>query len=105
MRAAIDDDRVVWESGEGFALLGGRAYVKDLKEVGGLIGTGGWADRPVQIVGLGMDERGAEEGEGPMLGLGQEERMVQLRRLVNNPLLNRAEQVFVLTAMNEGLEI
>ena len=104
VRAAIDDERVLWEGDEGFALVGARVYVKDLTEAGGLIAIGGWVEKPVQIVGLGMDS-GTGDDDSPTPAMSREQRMIQLRKLVNKPSLTRVEQVFVLSAMNDGLEI
>jgi len=105
VRAAIDDKRVLWEGDGGYALVGARVYVKDLKQAGGLITIGGWVDKEVQIVGLGMDSKSAGSGEELEPGRTREERMILLRKLVHKPSLTRVEQVFVLQAMNDGLEI
>ncbi len=105
VRAAIDDKRIVGESDEGFSVVGGRVYVKDLAQAGGLISKGGWVEKPIQIVSLGVGGKSMADAEALEAGPTREERMVQLRRLVKKPALNRTEQVFVLQAMNDGLEI
>jgi hypothetical protein len=109
VRDAISDDRILWEGEEGFALVNARVYVHDLRQAGELIKTGEWVDRPVQIVSLGMDSdesAGSDPGGGERgSGLSPEQRLAKIRQLVNKPTLTRAEQVFVLQAMNDGLEI
>jgi hypothetical protein len=104
VRAAIGDERVVWEGDEGFALVGARVYVKDLAQAGGLIAIGGWVDKPIQILALGMDS-GTGDDDSPAPAMTREQRMIRLRKLVNKPSLTRPEQIFVLSAMNDGLEI
>ena len=109
VRAVIADDRILWEGDEGFALVNARIYVRDLRQAGELIQTGDWVDRPVQIVSLGMDSGEADASETVAgqggAGLSPEQRLARIRQLVNKPSLTRAEQVFVLQAMNDGLEI
>lgn len=106
VRAAVAPSRVLHEDEDGLALEGGRVYVSALEEAGDLIEAAGWVERPIQIVGLGMavDEDGAEGSSG-RAGLSDEERLARLRRLVHKPTLTRGEQVFVLQAMNDGLEL
>ncbi len=109
VRDAIADDRVLWEGAPGFALVSGRIYVHDLRDAGTLIRTGDWVDRPVQIVSLGMDSEGPESFEADAreggARLSREQRLAKIRQLVNKPSLTRGEQIFVLQAMNDGLEI
>lgn len=105
VRTAIHDERVLWEGDAGFALVGGRIYVKSPEQAGDLIKIGGWVDRPIKIVGLGMHTEESAGNDSPVVALNREERMVQLRKLVNKPSLTRGEQIFVLQAMNDGLEI
>ena len=105
VRGAISDDRILWEGEAGFALERARIYVRDLKDAGPMIARAGWVDRPIQIVGLGMEsEPGASEGESGS-GWTPERRAQRLRELIHKPTLTRAEQVFVLQAMNDGFEI
>ena len=109
VRKVISDDRILWEGDEGFALHNGRIYVHDIRQAGDLIQTGDWVDRPVQIVGLGMDSDAPDSGEGADgesgARLSPEERLAKIRQLVNKPSLTRGEQIFLLQAMNDGLEI
>ena len=109
VREAIADDRILWEGDGGFALVNARIYVHDLRQAGELIQSGDWVDRTVQIVSLGIDTDERDVGETTAgehgAGLSPEERLAKIRQLVNKPSLTRAEQVFVLQAMNDGLEI
>lgn len=105
VRRAIRDERVLFDADAGFAARGGRLYVRDVGEAGALITAAGWGDQPIRIVSLGMDddEKGGD-GRGASK-LSDEERMARLRALVHKPTLTRGEQMFVLQAMNDGLEI
>ena len=83
---------------------GGRVYVQDMGWAGDFIERGGWVDRPVEIVGLGMeteDERvdGTEPAVTPV------DRRARLDSLMKKPALTRGEQMFLLQAMKDGLEI
>lgn len=102
VRAATQPDRIVWEGADGLALKGGRVVALDLDRAGDVIEQAGWIDRPIQIVRLDdpatSDEVGSEGGSDP-------ERAARLRELINKPTLTRGEQIFVLSAMNDGLEI
>ena len=65
----------------------------------------GWIDRPIQIVTLDADlddEDGAGDSADPV---SRESRRQQLLDLVHKPSLSRGEQMFVLSAMNDGIEI
>lgn len=103
VRAAIAEDRILHDNEEGFAVSGGRVYVRDVAQAGDLIEESGWVDQPIQIVSLGMD--GPEDESAPTPSLSREERLARVRSLVNKPTLTRGEQLFVLQAMNDGIEI
>jgi len=106
VRAAIAPDRILWENENGVALIGERIYVTDVSHAGALISKAQWVDKPIQLVGLGMEEDDAEEtGGAPPIGASPEERMAHLRSLVKKPTLTRGEQMFVLSAMNDGIQI
>lgn len=105
VRAAIPDDRVLLEDEAGFAHRKGRIYVRHVASAGPLINRGGWVDRPIQIVSLGEDDAQAEGTSPGGSALSPEQRMARLRQLVHKKSLTRGEQVFVLQAMNDGLEI
>lgn len=109
VRKAIADERVLLEGEEGFSLVSGRVYVRDVGAAGDLIQSGGWVDRPVRIIGLGigavLPDASGRSGVGPGADLSPAERLARIRQLVSKPSLTRGEQVFVLQAMNDGLEI
>ncbi len=104
LRSVVEPDRIVGESDAGMALAGGRLYVTDVSAAGPLINEAGWVERPIEIVTLGEDGEG-EGGDGSGSGASPEERLARLRSLVNKPTLTRGEQIFVLQAMNDGIEI
>jgi len=104
VRRAIGNDRVLHEEGSGFVTAGMRVYVADVSQAGGLISKAGWVDQPIQIVSLGMEDENAAETAGPPQ-LSDAERLTRLRSLVHKPTLTRGEQMFVLKAMNDGIEI
>ena len=66
-----------------------------------MIESAEWVDRPIRIVRLDPRE---QRGDTPEAG-SDEARLAKLRSLVNKPMLTGAEQMFVLMAMNDGLEI
>lgn len=105
VRRAISDDRVLYEDELGFTLHGGRVYVNDLSQAGALISTSGWTEQPIQIVSLGMDSEDEDEAAGAKHPMTPEERLARLQELVHKPTLTRGEQMFVLQAMNDGIEI
>ena len=82
----------------------GRVYVLDRGQAGAFIGRGGWIDQPVQIVGLGMD-RDEEIQDGAKPVMSREETRARLDALMRKASLTRGEQLFVLKAMNDGVEI
>ena len=104
VRAAISPDRILVEDELGFTLKGGRVYVSDVGQAGALIKSSGWIDQPIQIVGLGMDD-GGEDDSGVKPSMTPGERLARMHELVKQPTLSRGEQMFVLAAMNDGIEI
>lgn len=107
VRAAVSPDRILWEDEDGMALAGQRIYVTDVTHAGAIIKQAGWIDQPIQIVGLGSvdEDDDAESEDGSATPMDREARVKRLRGLVNKPTLTRGEQMFVLSAMNEGIEI
>lgn len=104
IRAAVPKDRVVWEGEAGFALAGERVVTPSLDQAGDVIKGAGWIDRPIQIVTLDADPGDAAERDlsDPA---SREARRERLRELVHKPTLNHGEQMFILQAMSEGIEI
>jgi hypothetical protein len=104
IRAAVSPDRVVWEGDAGFALVGERVITTSFEQAGEVIKGAGWLDRPIRIVTLQADP---DEDDEPEAGspASREARRTRLLELVNQPTLSRGDQMFVLQAMNDGIEI
>lgn len=102
VRAAIAPERIALQSQKGLALTGGRVVALSLDDAGDVIEEAGWVDHPIQIVRL--EDPGPEDGEEFEPG-SDEARLARLRSLVNKPTLTRGEQMFVLMAMNDGIEL
>jgi len=108
VRSAIRPERIKWQGKQGLALTGGRVVALDLGNAGVVINEAGWVDRPIQIVRLDHPESMAGDPgqDTTQAGAGSREaRLIRLRSLVGQPTLSRSEQLFVLTAMNDGIEI
>ncbi|HEB91091.1 MAG TPA: hypothetical protein ENI85_16065 [Deltaproteobacteria bacterium] len=105
VRAAVSPDRILWEGDAGFALVGERVITPSLERAGEVIKGAGWVDRPIRIVTLEADPD--EEGGDAEAGrpASREARLARLRELVRKPTLTRGEQMFVLAAMNDGIEL
>jgi len=107
VRAAIQPERIALQSKQGLALIGGRVIALNLDDAGDVIEQAGWVERPIQIVRLedpNTDEATGEDGE-PVDPADRAARQERLRSLVSKPTLTRGEQMFVLSAMNDGIEI
>lgn len=107
IRSAVRNDRLVWEGEAGFALVGERVVTSSLDRAGDVIEEAGWIDRPIQVVTLeaDMSERDESEPQDRNSPRSREERLARLRDLVHKPTLTRGEQLFVLQAMNDGIEL
>ena len=104
VRKAIRDECILEERDVGFSVKSGRVYVLDRGQAGAFIGRGGWIDQAVQIVGVGMDrDEEIEDGAKPVMS--REETRARLDDLMKKASLTRGEQLFVLKAMNDGVEI
>lgn len=105
IRAAVSQQRVVWEGDAGFALVGERVVTSSFETVGEVIKGAGWIDRPIRIVSLEADP--AEEASESEAGhpASREERLARLRQLVHQSTLSAGEQRFILQAMSDGIEI
>lgn len=104
IRSVVSSERVLWEGDAGFALVGDRVVTTSYDQAGEVIMGAGWIDRPIQIVTLDADLD--EEDEAKAGGQASPEaRRERLLELVNKPTLSRGEQMFVLSAMNDGIEI
>ena len=71
---------------------------------GEVIKGAGWLDRSIQIVTLDADpeEDPVSDAASPA---SREDRRKRLLELVHQPTLSRGEQMFILQAMNDGIEI
>ncbi len=107
IRKAVSDDRILWEGDAGFAFAGDRVIAMSYEEAGSVISGAGWIDRPIQIVTLDADpdEEATADGDGEDAQASPEARRKRLLELVNQPTLSRGEQMFVLSAMNDGIEL
>jgi len=106
IRAAVSPGRIVWESEAGFALVGERVITASLESAGEIIKGAGWLDRPIKIVTLESDPETELDTDAEQASpASRETRLARLRGLVNQPTLSRVEQMFVLQAMNDGIEI
>ncbi len=106
IRAAVSSDRVVWEGEAGFALVGERVITSSYETAGEVIKGAGWLDRPIKIVTLQADLSNDSDSDSDAPSpASRQERLEVLRALVSKPALNRAEQTFILQAMNDGIEI
>jgi hypothetical protein len=104
IRAAVSKDRVVWEGEAGFALDGERVVTPSYDQAGDVIMAAGWTDRPIKIISLEVDPSEESDGDSESPA-SRAERADRLRSLVKKPTLSRGEQMFILKAMNDGIEI
>lgn len=104
IRAAVAPEAVVWEGDAGFALASGRVVASSLERAGEIITGAGWVDREIQIVSLETDppEQATAASGDPT---SSEARRERLGALMNKPTLSRGEQVLVLQAMMDGVEL
>jgi hypothetical protein len=104
IRSAVSNERVLWEGDAGFALVGERVITSSFEAAGEVIKGAGWIDRPIQIVTLDADpeEDPVSDAASPA---SREDRRKRLLELVHQPTLSRGEQMFILQAMNDGIEI
>jgi hypothetical protein len=104
IRSVVSKTRVVWEGEAGFALVGERVITSSYEAAGEVIKGAGWLDRPIQIVTLEADPAETDESES-VSPASRQERRKRLLELVHQPMLSRVEQMFILQAMNDGIEI
>lgn len=107
VRSSVDPARIVWSTPEAVALKEGRIVAAGQHAVGEPIKQAGWMDRDIEIFTVARRDLLPAKGGGSKDASGAEvdpERMARLRELVNKPTLSYGEQVFVLQAMNDGIE-
>ncbi|MAG34394.1 MAG: hypothetical protein CL908_26255 [Deltaproteobacteria bacterium] len=105
VRRAVSEKRIVWQGEAGLALVGERVIAASLDDAGDVIEEAGWIEWPIQIVRLDAMEDPTSDDPAARDPASDPARLARLRSLVHKPSLNRAEQMFVLQAMNDGLEI
>ena len=105
IRKAVSKDRIVWEGDAGFALVSERVVTPSLDRAGEVIKHAGWIDRPIQVVTLEAEPDDEDEALDPSDPASRAARLKRLQELVQKPTLSRGEQMFVLKAMNDGIEI
>lgn len=104
VRRAVDPTRIVHESDDALALDPGRILATDVSAVSRPLGEAGWTDRRIEIFHVERADPFERPEEGPAGVETDPERLARLRELVKKPTLSYGEQLFVLQAMNEGIE-
>jgi hypothetical protein len=109
VRAAVDPERIVAETPDAVALREGRIVAVDVDAVPAPFTAAGWMDREIEIMHLQRVEwwkgNGAEPGETRIAGKRDDEaRMARIRELLGKQRLTDGEQLFLLQAMNDGIE-
>jgi len=104
IRAAVSEERIVWEGEAGFALASERVVASSFDSAGEVIKGAGWVHRPIQIITLDV-KLDDEDGGDPSDPKSREGRLARLRQLVHQPTLSYGEQMFVLQAMSDGIEL
>ena len=70
VREAIDDERVVASTEEGFAVREGRIVVAGVEAAGPLLSQAGWTEAQLEIVKVGARPEPAVGGGAPRAGIG-----------------------------------
>lgn len=107
VRSSVDPGRIVWSTPEAVALKEGRIVAAGQHAVGEPIKEAGWMDREIEIFTVAKRDILPPRGGGMQDGNGEEvdpERLARLRELVKKPTLSYGEQLFVLQAMNDGVQ-
>lgn len=103
VRRAVDPARVVYADEQSVALVEGRIVAVNVAAVSLPMNAVGWRDRSIEIFHVERAERKRSPGREGTTDV-DPERMAKLRALVRKPTLTYGEQVFVLQAMNDGIE-
>lgn len=103
VRRAVDPARVVYADEQSVALVEGRIVAASVAAVSLPMNAVGWRDRSIEIFHVERAERKTSPGREGTTDV-DPERMAKLRALVKKPTLTYGEQVFVLQAMNDGIE-
>ncbi len=104
VRAAVDPARVVASTADAIALREGRIVAVNAEAVAAPYTEAGWIERDIEIFHVekndGLKRNKSSEGAPDV----DPERLARLRSLVSKPMLTAGEQLFVLQAMNDGIE-
>lgn len=106
IRAAIARDRVLYSDDQGIAVRGNWVLASNHDAASQVIARAGWVEHPIKMMTLVGEPADEDETlSGSAQGATREERLAQLRQLVHKPTLTRGEQIFVLQAMSDGIEL
>jgi hypothetical protein len=103
VRGAVDPTRVAYSDGRAIALIEGRIVAVDAGAASHSINELGWRDRAIEIFRVDRADVARPSGGNRAMDV-DPERMARLRELVRQPTLSAGEQMFVLQAMNDGIE-
>jgi len=104
VREAVDPARILYASDDAVVLAEGRVVATSTSAVSQPLNELGWRDRELEFFHVERaDPFGRSAGGGDAESV-DPERMAKLRTLVNKPTLTYGEQIFVLQAMNDGIE-
>lgn len=116
----INPDRVLAVVPGAIATHDGLIMAVDAAAVGEAISEAGWIDRSIEIFDAGKDDDGprwADAGDDSRRvadgdssdfaapGASESDRRERLRELMGKKELSRGEQIFVMSAMNDGIEL
>jgi hypothetical protein len=104
VRKAVDSSRIVASTPDAIALIEGRIVAVDATAVEGPYKQAGWMDRDLEFFHVQKADHlkaSRHVGEGVEV---DPERLARLRQLVHKPTLSAGEQMFVLQAMNDGVQ-
>jgi hypothetical protein len=105
VRASVDPARIVAESADAIALVEGRIIAAGAEAVSGPYTEAGWMDRELQFLSVAQADPMGAARQANAGGAGVDpERQARIRELVSKPTLSAGEQMFVLQAMNDGVE-
>jgi len=105
VRSAVRRERVVASTPHAIALAEGRIVAVDADSASEPIMQAGWMDRDIELFHVEKADpltraRASKQTGGDV----DPERLDKLRALVHKPTLTAGEQLFVLQAMNDGIE-
>jgi len=105
VRNAVDPSRIVWSTPDAVALKEGRIVAAGQEAVGEPLMEAGWIDREIEIFTVAKrDILPPKRGDVAANQDVDPERLARLAELVKKPTLSYGEQMFVLQAMNDGVQ-